>query len=434
MEQASRLKAENAMKAPSSEGSPKFLCNGAAVHFVYSFSIQANGSYVVEPREVTKKGRGWKTDLPPSRLGILPHLTFKPRSAWHDGEQFDGTVRQGDKSYRVKVNIFTRLFTLGGTCCLTIQTSRKDDNDLDTNAVLGLIGLVRLRKKEAKTPGHSKLFLDDRDEPLKSVYPLFRDSVRVRCKEAGINWCEDGQFKFIDAKEEVQTPWVVTVLEVDGKVAEAFCSSGGEEADRAKEKMRRIREFESEVAPILFRSVSKEFHVEPCYLSPPAPGIISGLSSVNVDARLFVSISRRSMLCICPDKDKDPAQYFLPSLLDICELIRVRWHMLIVMNKVVDDFLSQLSRGGDRSSETEHHHEEMMKLRAWLAMNLEDPGIYIVAGDALSQIYDDQRKTFRLDELRTMLLGKMDLLDRMYRDAMELSWAQHSPGRLRKNK
>lgn len=108
--------------------------------------------------------------------------------------------------------------------------------------------------------------------------------------------------------------------------------------------------------------------------------------------------------------------------------------MLIVMNKVVDDFLSQLSRGGDRSSETEHHHEEMMKLRAWLAMNLEDPGIYIVAGDALSQIYDDQRKTFRLDELRTMLLGKMDLLDRMYRDAMELSWAQHSPGRRRRNK
>jgi hypothetical protein len=427
------------MKEPKQGGSSKFSCKGVTVYFVYSFSVHTNGSYVVEP-ELMRKHPGWKINTPSSRLGILPHIVFKPRSAWHDGEQLDGTVRQDDKSYRVKVNVFTRLFTLGGTCCLTIQIPRNDGNDLDTNAVLGLLGLVGLRKKEAETPGHSKLLLDRQNEPLKSVYPLFRESVRKRCKETGINWCEDGQFDFIDVKDEVQTPWVVTVLEVDSKIAEAFCSTGGKEdsqeldEDRVKEKLRRIREFESEIAPILFRSVSKGFQVEPCYLSSPTPGSSPGLFSINVDARLFVSISRRSMLCICRNKEEDPAQYFLPSLLDICELIRVRWHMLIVMNKVLDDFLSRLSGSVGHKAETEHHHEEMMKLRAWLAMNLEDPGIYIVAGDALSQIYDDQRKTFRLDELRTMLLGKMDLLDRMYRDVMELSWAQHSPERRRKNK
>jgi hypothetical protein len=182
-----------------------------------------------------------------------------------------------------------------------------------------------------------------------------------------------------------------------------------------------IRPYESEVAEIVFRSIAEDLVLEPAYVQPPNTRSVPGLFSVNVDARLFVCSSRRSILCLCRNIDEDPADYFVPTLLDICEVVRAHWHALVMINKMMDsamrDFVALRGKAVDR-------RQKLKSLRVQLANSLEDPTMYIVAGDALSKIMDDLTRIFRLEELRTALLRKMDLIDNIYSDARDLFWLE----------
>ena len=60
---------------------------------------------------------------------------------------------------------------------------------------------------------------------------------------------------------------------------------------------------------------------------------------MSLDARLFVQMSRRSILCMCQNQEQDPAKNFIPVLLDISEMIMARWHVLLTINKIIDETL-----------------------------------------------------------------------------------------------
>lgn len=403
----------------------RFICQRVTVHFIYSFSLQRkNGSYLVDPSALVKARRSWRAGTPISRRGIAPHLVVKPNSAWHEDRRLNGSVQ----GRRGSVGRLTRLFPIGGTCCIDIEIPKTPNGELDTHAIQGILHLVHLGHKERTVAAKSKLTLRRDGGADERVYHLFAGAVRELCEASDLKWLDE---EFIDVDEETQSPWVVTVAEVEGAVADAFCSSGGLGDDPAREKMLRIREFEHDIAPIVFRSVSAELPLEPAYVDPPTPAGIPGLSSVNLNARLFVTMSRRSILCICPDKNSDPADYFVPGLLDVCEIIRSRWHMLIMMNTILDDTLRHLrdegeTEGSRRALSRTGRRRKLMFLREWLATSLEDPAIYVVAGDALSKIYRELAETFRIDELQTMLLGKINLLDGLYRDMLALRWMEET--------
>jgi Ni,Fe-hydrogenase III large subunit len=92
-----------------------------------------------------------------------------------------------------------------------------------------------------------------------------------------------------------------------------------------------------------------------------------------------------------------------------------------MINKYVDKLLPGLR--GPRQTRLERR-EQLFMVRGMLVSTLEDPTIYIVAGDALSKLYSRLAEIFRLVELKRALIEKMDLVDRIYRDARELDWAR----------
>jgi hypothetical protein len=100
-------------------------------------------------------------------------------------------------------------------------------------------------------------------------------------------------------------------------------------------------------------------------------------------------------------------------------MVRARWHSLVTLNKLIDLTIRQMV---DPKKKKLFKQSKVLSLRQMLATGLEDPTVYIIAGDALSKLYLKLREIFRLDELKSTLIEKMDLMDRVYRDALQLSW------------
>ena len=56
--------------------------------------------------------------------------------------------------------------------------------------------------------------------------------------------------------------------------------------------------------------------------------------------------------------------------------------------------------------------------------SLEEPSTYLISGDALREIHEELISSFRLEKLIELLLKKIDMLERLYRYNLELSWAK----------
>jgi hypothetical protein len=310
-----------------------------------------------------------------------------------------------------------RIFPSGATCCLTVDVTAEPTQKLSTADILKLLNLTSQRAA-ASTGAPELVCLEGEDSGGKSLYDRFEELVTNLCTEHSLDRL-DVRYDLIEPGRECQSPWLVTVAAVDDEIAEAFCGHGDAADDPARSKMIKIRRYEPSIAPILFRSVAKQLFLEPAYVEPPTPVGVPGLFSVNLDARLFVCMSRRSILCICEDSDVDPASYFVPGVLDICEMVRARWHSLVTLNRLIDLTIRQMV---DPKKKRRFKQSKVLSLRQMLATGLEDPTVYIIAGDALSKLYLNLRDVFRLDELKNTLIEKMDLMDRVYRDVLELSW------------
>jgi hypothetical protein len=352
------------------------------------------------------------------RLGIAPHLAVNQNAAWIAFAALEGRVKQ----HTVTIDRFARLFPIGGTLCITLRLSRAGNQLLGTSAIQDLLSLTERR---TDTSGVSVPMLMIKGEKAEiSLYGLFQQTVQALCTSLQAHWLDfDPETRIMEAGSDSQSPWVVTAAEVDGEVRRAFCTSGAPYANRALDKSVRIKPYEHDIAPLLFRSVSTEFELEPAYIDPMGDTGLPGLTNLNLDARLFVLMSRRSVLCLTGSLEEDPAHYFLPGLLDICETVRARWHVLIVMNRMLDASLNLLQTGVT----PEKKLEELVRMRGWTARSLDDPGIYIVAGEALSRIYEQLQQTFRVAELRTYLFDKVNLLERMHRDRLQLDWFRALP-------
>jgi hypothetical protein len=384
-----------------------FSCRKVTVHFIFSFAYSRAGDQLSD----------WTPGTPhPERGVIFPYLALKEEgAAWKRAPEVDAVVQNSAVSIRTSLGALTRVFPTGGTCTLKVQTKDDPERRFKTNDVLALLDLVKQRFDSGPD---SILRVDGDDQPC-HLYSRFLRSL-VESSASSITWL-DREHQLVDTDSESQSPWVITVAEVDGDVASAFCDGADNGEDPARSKMLRLRRYEQDIAPILFRSVTDTLFLEPAYVQPPTPVGVPGLFSVNLDARLFVSMSRRAILCICRNDNEDPAAYFIPGLLDICELVRGRWHALIILNKLLDLTIRDIaSRKGTRQM----RQAKLMERRQALATCLEDPTLYIVAGDALSKLYSDLKDIFRLEDLKSTLLTKMDLADKVLSDTQELEWME----------
>ena len=400
---------------------PELYCRSASVHFIYSFTLTSAEGNMLFPKDLATADSHLKPGTPAERkTSISPHLALKSTSAWRRESAAPVPGQIGD--LRASLQTLVRLFPSGGVCTFCVRAGspasagspEQQDRRLRASDVRSILKLV-------DSPLKPLYFTADGEtEKQRTLYGRFHDVVTGLASDLKGEWMDA---KYLDDKDcDGQNPWVVTVLEVDETAADAFCGSGDSGDDPARTKMMRLRKYERVVAPILFRSVAQDLIFEPAYVQPPTPIGIPGLFSVNLDARLFVCMSRRSILCICESQEDNPASYFVPSLLDICEMVRARWNSLVLLNTYLDECLRSLLLASLAPSKRARIVESTRSFRFRLATCLEDPSMYIVAGDALSKIQSDLSQVFRTDSLKEGLLQKMKILDQLYEDSLELEW------------
>jgi len=395
---------------------PKLTCKSATIHFIYSFCLESKGgSFLIDLKSFIKEAEGGEYGVtegkPESRSQITPHLNFKTLEGWSVLPDLEGSV-DGEP---IIIRRLLRIMSVGATCCISVELPKRDGHAFCKDDVMKVLKLIRQRDADAPNPLEVPGFSSG------TIFSLFQFTVDKLLEASSFDRLEKKE-KLIDLSPgtESQTPWVVTLLEVDEPVGKAFCSDFLNTENPLARKAEAIRPFMPEIAPILFRSIGESGLVlEPAYL--PANGDNFGFFNMNLDARLFVTMSRRSVLCICSEKDKDPASYFMPGLLDLCEMVRVRWHMLAVMHRIVDESVRNM-RATTGVRPARERLLEIIRFREWLATSLEDPGIYILAGDALSKLHEKLQMIFRLSELRESIIGKINLLDRLYADVLQSGW------------
>ncbi|MCD4773081.1 MAG: hypothetical protein K8R41_06830 [Bacteroidales bacterium] len=222
-------------------------------------------------------------------------------------------------------------------------------------------------------------------------------------------------------EEEPRTPWVITVLDVDDELNEILCSGGSN-----NERTNAILEKSKLIAPILYRSVSgSDFELEPSY--PFLPKRLN-FFNLNLDSRLYVDISRRSILCIKTNEQKYPAYYFIPVLLDISEMTFSRWQSLLIINKIIDEALKNFT---EKSLSAGDRVKKIMNLLNKFSACIEDTSNYFIGGDALREIHDKLIDNFKVNDLMNITLRKIDMLERTYKYQLEQAWTE--PYKVRNN-
>lgn len=391
----------------------------ATIHFIYSFLPRLEEDQIVLQEKDFK--RLYKScGKPDNRKGITPYLDLDLEMGFVQFPDYTGSLN--DMAIIVKPMV--RLFPLGSTCCLSIHASKKGGARLSTDDIHSLLCLVR--QKQGMSPSPKVIHVENEE---KSIYDVFQHILKQLVDKANAGHEQEGKLSImcndhlLKTDPEPQTPWVVTVLELTEPAHKAFCDSFSNADSPLLAKSKAISAFEQDIAPILFRSVTgSDFQVEPAYIRSAYLEQRPGIYNMNVDARLFVHISRRSILCLCDRQKEDPAAYFIPVLLDLCEITRARWHALILMNKIMDESLKNFRSG--EGTTPKQRLERIISLSDRFATCLEDPGTFVCSGDALREIHERLKDTFRIKDLAEVILRKLDMLERLYRHGLEMRWAE----------
>ncbi len=424
----------------------KLQCRRAVVHFIYSFSFATKEenpdektspikSYYIKVNQLknalnesdnNNNDYSVKGGTPPTRQGIAQHLTFKSDS--NDTAYIDIDRGRGDLNGDVlHTGGLVRLFPCASTCCIDVELPTAQDKKqyYGGEQISKILGLRKFTTGSDHNSSLQKLFKDKN-----GTYTLnewFKSKIKKICHSSPeISWLGK-DLDLIDPTTEYQSPWAVTVLEVEGELADIFCTSDWEQENPALQKAQLIQKYVNELAPLVYNTPAS-FILEPDYVNASTHGGIPLIHNMGVDGRLFVHVSRRGALCICKDMDKDPAKHFVRDLLNLSELLRARWHTLITMNKVLDHSLRKMRNQYQNDDiRDDAQLQEIMRLREWISLSLEDPGIYVIAGEFLSNLYDHLQSTFRIIELRNPILQKLDLLDKIFRDYQEMDWLDVAP-------
>lgn len=425
----------------------KFGIKGATINFIYSFLPVTNemslSSAILEriyDLYKDKKDFVCGEGKPGNRTGISSYLALNIEMGYMAFPEFSGKLESGSVIIDVVVQPMVRVFPLGSSCCITVSASKKqvkrekgkgaEEQNIDVKDVNRILHLVSQIKNSVAKYKISRIKSDHYSFKgnKSTVYNVFKFVTDRIVKDFNDKYHDPNVKLDLLCKEhlniklkEPKCPWVVSILELEGTACEVFCGSIPSLESPRAEKSRAIRSYEEVIAPILYRSVTGEdFQIEPAYINPPMRPEGMGIYNMNLDARLFLHMSRRSILCMCQSQDKNPATYFIPVLLDLCERSHSRWQSLIVLNKILDESLRNFT---ERESQPKEKLQKMIKLINKFTICLEDPTTYVISGDALREIHEKLVDTYRLKDLMEVVLKKVDMLERLYRHGIELRWA-----------
>jgi hypothetical protein len=149
-----------------------------------------------------------------------------------------------------------------------------------------------------------------------------------------------------------------------------------------------------------------------------------GLVNLCLDRRLFFSFSRRAALALTPSLADVPSYFVVPSLLNLCEILRVRWYMGSIVSAELDKAIAKIGGStpgnGGKPLDVRQVIEEMFKWRTLGGAFLRDPIPFLFDGGSVSEIADLADRLLWLDHLRVEVTRKFDFLDKLVADYLNL--------------
>lgn len=227
--------------------------------------------------------------------------------------------------------------------------------------------------------------------------------------------------------KETNIPWLISNLELEeSQELDVLCSThnGLPRYTAIEKKQEEIRKIENNLAPILYRAIDAKFtdyKLEPTYDSFSDVNNVKGLNNMYLDARFYLHMSRRSILTICGNRYEKPANYLIPTLLEICESAHTRWQGLIVLNLILDHNIRNFANHkADRLKPSEKLRIIINLFKKTLSC-LENPSSYVISGDSLREINEMLADTYNLKLLEDNTLKKINVLEKVFDLGISLS-------------
>lgn len=269
-----------------------------------------------------------------------------------------------------------------------------------------------------------------------SLHDLFRRwllSASPPCwapKNAKKLWVDADVLNTNEIGQDFQTPYVFTALEVDRNSFLRFRRSPTLDAAR-------------EVGSILCKLTLDNRFILENYLNLsedyikdvlPYSEARGGLLNLCLDRRLFFAMSRRGAIaltgkCHVGEGGKGgfgdiPSSFVIPSFLNMCEILRGRWHIGCVVSACVDRAIAMLAGAISNTSNASPTPlmimEEMVKWRLLSASFLRDPVPFLFDGGSVCEMAEQCERLLWLERLRKEVTDKFQLLDQLVRDYLNI--------------
>ena len=137
-----------------------------------------------------------------------------------------------------------------------------------------------------------------------------------------------------------------------------------------------------------------------------------GLRNFSHHKKLFYTISKRGGIALSSDFSQNPGYFVIPSLINVIEILRTRWHLGNIVNISLDDAIQKAAL----SDKLDVVLNDIFKCRALFALFLQDPVPYLFDGGAITELAEFAEKEFWLIKLRDDTYRKFQALDYLIND------------------
>lgn len=173
-----------------------------------------------------------------------------------------------------------------------------------------------------------------------------------------------------------------------------------------------------EVAAILTKitlrnsTVSKDFqHLNKDYLNKYLQTTKEGrLENMCLDDRVFFSLSRRGAISIFSDDLRGPAYFVVPSLLNLCEILRTQLHAATSLNWHLARITHNAATAKGRSV---IEFRKYSQLRKQYVMNLQNPITHLFDGGSVTEIAELAENIWLIKQAWSQVSQSFDAIDRL---------------------
>jgi hypothetical protein len=350
----------------------------------------------------------------------------------------------------IHLSYTVRLFESGGaTCTFVARLESKDTNFENIHCALHLAHNVDIGDEIHAVHSHlTNVYIklpvssgSDADHSLLpesteqsssfnagycSLHDLFRKLLKCPPEwaptEACALWYDSEVLDLLHLDQDFQSPFLFTIAQVERNSFLRF---------RKHPTLDTAREIGSILCKLTLdnRYIIPDFlHISEDYLT----NVLAynkerrGLINLCLDRRLFFAISRRGALALTANFDDIPSYFVVPSLLNLCEILRARWHMGNIISARLDLAIDNIGQSSSENGEGADIRspldlmETMFKWRILAGAFLRDPVPFLFDGGSVIEIAEFAERLLWLDRLRDETARKFEFLDQLLRDYLNI--------------